>query len=146
MRSERDTAAVVTKNGGKVLGAVKVPLNNQDFSSFLLQAQRRKPRSWGLANAGGDTTNSIKQAAEFGHRQGWPEPGRTARVPHRHPRAPASDRAGADRHDTFLLGPDTSRAAHSRRACALDKGIHPTMVTAGRVLVGICITSRQSRR
>jgi len=63
---ERDTAAVVTKNGGKVLGAVKVPLNTQDFSSFLLQAQASKAKIVGLANAGGDTTNSIKQAAEFG--------------------------------------------------------------------------------
>ena len=63
---ERDTAAVVAKNNGKVLGSVKVPLNNQDFSSFLLQAQASKAKIIGLANAGGDTTNSIKQAAEFG--------------------------------------------------------------------------------
>ena len=63
---ERDTAAVVTKNGGKIVGSVKVPLNNQDFSSFLLQAQQSKAKIVGLANAGGDTTNSIKQAAEFG--------------------------------------------------------------------------------
>src|SRR5437867_8303041 len=63
---ERDTSAVVTKNGGKVLGDVKVPLNNQDFSSFLLQAQSSKAKIIGLANAGGDTTNAIKQAAEFG--------------------------------------------------------------------------------
>ena len=63
---ERDTEAVVLKNGGKVLGKVRVPLNNQDFSSFLLQAQASKAKIVGLANAGGDTTNSIKQAAEFG--------------------------------------------------------------------------------
>src|SRR3954471_10477755 len=63
---ERDTAAVVTANGGKVLGGVKHPLNNADFSSFLLQAQSSKAKIIGLANAGGDTTNSIKQAAEFG--------------------------------------------------------------------------------
>src|ERR1700731_2584731 len=63
---ERDTAAVVTANGGKVLGAVKHPLNNADFSSFLLQAQSSKAKVIGLANAGGDTINSIKQAAEFG--------------------------------------------------------------------------------
>ena len=54
------------KNGGKVLGKVRVPLNTQDFSSFLLQAQASKAKIVGLANAGGDTTNSIKQAAEFG--------------------------------------------------------------------------------
>jgi branched-chain amino acid transport system substrate-binding protein len=63
---ERDTAAVATANGGKVLGAVKHPLNTSDFSSFLLQAQSSKAKVIGLANAGGDTTNSIKQASEFG--------------------------------------------------------------------------------
>ena len=63
---ERDTSAVVTANGGKVLGGVKVPINTADFSSFLLQAQASKAKVIGLANAGGDTTNSIKQAAEFG--------------------------------------------------------------------------------
>jgi branched-chain amino acid transport system substrate-binding protein len=63
---ERDTTAVVQANGGKVLGAVNVPLNNSDFSSFLLQAQASKAKIVGLANAGGDTISSIKQAAEFG--------------------------------------------------------------------------------
>jgi branched-chain amino acid transport system substrate-binding protein len=63
---ERDTAAVVEKNGGKVLGKVRHPLNTSDFSSFLLQAQSSKAKVIGLANAGGDTINSIKQAAEFG--------------------------------------------------------------------------------
>src|SRR3569623_1741932 len=63
---ERDTAAVVTANGGKVLGAVRHPLNTSDFSSFLLQAQASKAKIIGLANAGGDTINSIKQGAEFG--------------------------------------------------------------------------------
>jgi branched-chain amino acid transport system substrate-binding protein len=63
---ERDTAAVVTANGGKVLGGVKHPINTSDFSSFLLQAQASKAKVVGLANAGGDTTNAIKQAAEFG--------------------------------------------------------------------------------
>jgi branched-chain amino acid transport system substrate-binding protein len=63
---ERDTTAVVLANGGKVLGSVSVPLNNQDFSSFLLQAQQSKAKVIGLANAGGDTINSIKQGAEFG--------------------------------------------------------------------------------
>jgi branched-chain amino acid transport system substrate-binding protein len=63
---ERDTAAVVKANGGEVLGDVKVPLNTQDFSSYLLKAQSSKAKIIGLANAGGDTINSIKQAAEFG--------------------------------------------------------------------------------
>jgi len=63
---ERDTTAVVTANGGKILGSVRHPLNSSDFSSFLLQAQASKAKIIGLANAGGDTTNSIKQASEFG--------------------------------------------------------------------------------
>jgi branched-chain amino acid transport system substrate-binding protein len=63
---ERDATAVVLANGGKVLGSVAHPLNNQDFSSFLLQAQQSKAKIIGLANAGGDTINSIKQGAEFG--------------------------------------------------------------------------------
>jgi branched-chain amino acid transport system substrate-binding protein len=63
---ERDTAAVVEKNGGKVLGKVRHPINTNDFSSFLLQAQASKAKVIGLANAGGDTINAIKQGAEFG--------------------------------------------------------------------------------
>src|SRR5690349_3568969 len=63
---ERDTMAAVEKAGGKVLGKVRHPLNTNDFSSFLLQAQSSKAKVIGLANAGGDTINSIKQAAEFG--------------------------------------------------------------------------------
>jgi len=67
---ERDTEAVVLKNGGKVLGKVRHPLNTQDFSSFLLQAQASKAKIIGLANAGGDTTNAIKGAAEFHKERG----------------------------------------------------------------------------
>jgi branched-chain amino acid transport system substrate-binding protein len=67
---ERDTTAVVEANGGKVVGHVNVPLNNQDFSSFLLQAQASKAQIIGLANAGGDTINAIKQGAEFGITKG----------------------------------------------------------------------------
>ena len=63
---ERDTTAVVVKSGGKVIGTVKHPLNSSDFSSFLLQAQASKAKIVGMANAGGDTTNTIKQASEFG--------------------------------------------------------------------------------
>jgi branched-chain amino acid transport system substrate-binding protein len=63
---ERDAADVVRANKGKVLGAVRAPLNTNDFSSFLLQAQASRAKVIGLANAGGDTQNAIKQAAEFG--------------------------------------------------------------------------------
>lgn len=63
---EQDTSTVVEANGGKVLGAVRHPLSSSDFSSYLLQAQGSGAKVIGLANAGGDTTNSIKQASEFG--------------------------------------------------------------------------------
>jgi branched-chain amino acid transport system substrate-binding protein len=67
---EKDTTNVVVRSGGKVLGAVRHPLNTSDFSSFLLQAQASKAKVIGLANAGGDTVNAIKQAAEFGIMKG----------------------------------------------------------------------------
>jgi branched-chain amino acid transport system substrate-binding protein len=63
---QADTTNVVTAAGGKVLGAVRHPLNNPDFSSYLLRAQASKAKVIGIANAGGDTTNTMKQANEFG--------------------------------------------------------------------------------
>ena len=63
---QADTTRVVEANGGKVVGSVRAPLNASDFSSFLLQAQGSKAQILGLANAGGDTINSIKAANEFG--------------------------------------------------------------------------------
>src|ERR1700723_1600214 len=70
MALERDAANVVKENGGNVLGDVRHPLNSSDFSSFLLQAQASKAKVVALANAGGDTTNALKQAAEFGLTKG----------------------------------------------------------------------------
>ena len=67
---EKDTVNVVQRSGGKVLGNVRHPLNSSDFSSYLLQAQASKAKVIGLANAGGDTVNAIKQAAEFGIMKG----------------------------------------------------------------------------
>jgi branched-chain amino acid transport system substrate-binding protein len=67
---EKDTGDLVKEKGGKVLGSVRIPLNSSDFSSFLLQAKASKAKIIGLANAGGDTINSIKQASEFGIVQG----------------------------------------------------------------------------
>lgn len=66
---ERDTAAIVTARGSRVVGSARHPLGTADFSSFLLQAQAVKPQILGLANAGTDMTNAIKQASEFGLRQ-----------------------------------------------------------------------------
>src|ERR1700748_332694 len=70
MARERDAANVVKESGGKVLGDVRAPLNTSDFSSYLLQAQASKAKVVALANAGGDTTNALKQAAEFGITKG----------------------------------------------------------------------------
>ena len=67
---ERDTSALVTKAGGKIVGTVRHPFPGQDFASFLLQAQSSGAKVIGLANAGGDFTNTMKQAAEFGIVQG----------------------------------------------------------------------------
>ncbi|MBY0250939.1 MAG: ABC transporter substrate-binding protein, partial [Methylobacterium organophilum] len=67
---QRDTSAVITKNGGKVVGSVKTPFPTSDFSSFLLQAQGSGAKVIGLANAGTDTINAIKQAGEFGITEG----------------------------------------------------------------------------
>ncbi|TXN04817.1 ABC transporter substrate-binding protein [Methylobacterium sp. WL64] len=67
---QRDTSAVITKNGGKVIGSVKTPFPTSDFSSFLLQAQGSGAKVIGLANAGTDTINAIKQAGEFGITEG----------------------------------------------------------------------------
>ena len=65
-RIEANASEEITKLGGQVLGAARVPLGASDFSSFLLQAQSAKPKVIALANAGGDLTNTLKQAAEFG--------------------------------------------------------------------------------
>ena len=128
---ERDTAAVVTKNGGKILGAVKVPLNNQDFSSFLLQAQASKAKIIGLANAGGDTTNAIKQAAEFGIVKGGQSlAGLLVFVSDIHALG-LQTAQGLILTNTFYWDMNDSTRAFAKRFAPLNKGIHPTMVHAG---------------
>jgi len=67
---EAEATNYIEKHGGKVLGSSKHPLGTSDFASFLLQAQNSKAKVIGLANAGGDTINAVKQAAEFGIQQG----------------------------------------------------------------------------
>ena len=95
---------VVTAGGGKVVGAVRVPLATSDFSSFLLQAQNSGAQVLGLANAGGDTINSLKAAARVRHHQ-YDEAGRAARLHQRHPRHRPQDRAGPLSDDRLVLGP-----------------------------------------
>ena len=128
---ERDTAAVVTKNGGKVVGSVKVPLNTQDFSSYLLQAQSSKAKIIGLANAGGDTTNSIKQAAEFGIvKAGQSLAGLLVFITDIHALG-LNTAQGLTFTETFYWDMNDQTRAFSKRFVPQDKGIHPTMVHAG---------------
>jgi len=128
---ERDTEAVVLKNGGKVLGKVRAPLNTQDFSSFLLQAQASKAKIIGLANAGGDTTNSIKQAAEFGIVKGGQNlAGLLVFLTDIHSLGLPTAQ-GLIVTNTFYWDQNDQSRAFAKRFSALDKGIYPTMVHAG---------------
>jgi branched-chain amino acid transport system substrate-binding protein len=128
---ERDTEAVVLKNGGKVLGKVRAPINTQDFSSFLLQAQASKAKIIGLANAGGDTTNSIKQAAEFGIVKGGQNlAGLLVFLTDIHALGLPTAQ-GLIVTNTFYWDMNDQTRAFAKRFAAADKGIHPTMVHAG---------------
>ena len=128
---ERDTEAVVLKNGGKVLGKVRAPLNTQDFSSFLLQAQASKAKIIGLANAGGDTTNSIKQAAEFGIVKGGQSlAGLLVFLTDIHALGLPTAQ-GLIITNTFYWDQNDASRAFAKRFAASNKGIHPTMVHAG---------------
>ena len=128
---ERDTTAAVNKAGGKVLGGVRAPINNQDFSSFLLQAQSSKAKVIGLANAGGDTTNSIKQAAEFGIVKGGQSlAGLLVFLTDIHALG-LNNAQGLIFTETFYWDMNDQTRAFSNRFAPQDKGIHPTMVHAG---------------
>src|SRR5881392_2316690 len=128
---ERDTEAVVLKNGGKVLGKVRHPLNTSDFSSFLLQAQASKAKIVGLANAGGDTTNSIKQAAEFGIVKGGQNlAGLLVFLTDVHALGLPTAQ-GLILTNTFYWDQNDQSRAFAKRFAERDKGIHPTMVHAG---------------
>ncbi len=128
---ERDTTAAVEKAGGKSLGDVKVPINTQDFSSFLLQAQASKAKVVGLANAGGDFTNSVKQAAEFGIvKAGQQLAGLLVFITDVHALGLPTAQ-GLTFTTTFYWDMNDGTRAFAKRFAALDKGIHPTMVHAG---------------
>ena len=128
---EADTAAVVNKLGGKVLGTVRHPLNSNDFSSFLLQAQASKAKIVGLANAGGDTVNSIKQAAEFGIvRGGQNLAGLLVFLTDVHALG-LETAQGLIMTEAFYWDQDEASRAFAKRFAAANKGIHPTMVHAG---------------
>ncbi len=128
---ERDTEAVVIKTGGKVLGKVRHPLNTQDFSSFLLQAQASKAKVIGLANAGGDTTNAIKQAAEFGIVKGGQNlAGLLVFVTDVHSLG-LQTAQGLILTETFYWDRDDAGRAFAKRFSEKNRGIHPTMIHAG---------------
>src|SRR5580765_2154761 len=128
---ERDTEAVVLKNGGKVLGKVRHPLNTSDFSSFLLQAQASKAKIIGLANAGGDTTNAIKQAAEFGIVKGGQNlAGLLVFLTDVH--ALGLDKAqGLIMTETFYWDTNDRTRAFAKKFAERNRQIHPTMIHAG---------------
>jgi len=128
---ERDTEAVVTANGGRVVGKVRTPFPTQDFSSFLLQAQASKAKIIGLANAGGDTTNSIKQAAEFGIVKGGQNlAGLLVFLPDVHALG-LNTAQGLMLTETFYWDLNENTRTWSRRFAAANGNKYPSMVHAG---------------
>jgi branched-chain amino acid transport system substrate-binding protein len=129
---ERDTTAVVTANGGKSVGGVKHPINTADFSSFLLQAQASKAKVIGLANAGGDTTNSIKQAAEFGIVQGGQKIAALLLFINDVHSLGLKTAQGLSFTESFYWDMNDATRAWSKRFAALaNKGSMPSMTQAG---------------
>src|SRR5207237_6700293 len=128
---ERDTEAVVVKNGGKVLGKVRHPFPTADFSSFLLQAQASKAKIIGLANAGADTINAIKQGAEFGIVKGGQQfAGLLVFITDVH--ALGLDKAqGLLLTESFYWDLNPQTRSFSQRFAKLHKGAMPTMAQAG---------------
>src|SRR6516165_5873555 len=128
---ERDTAALVEKNGGKVLGKVRHPFPGQDFSSFLLQAQQSKAKIIGLANAGSDTTNAIKQAAEFGIVQGGQRlAGLLAFITDVHALG-LQTAQGLIMTEAWYWDLNDANREFAKKFAPQDKGVHPTMIHAG---------------
>jgi branched-chain amino acid transport system substrate-binding protein len=128
---ERDVGAVVKKAGGTVVGGVKHPINSSDFSSYLLQAQASKAQVIGLANAGGDTINSIKQASEFGIVKGGQKlAGLLVFVSDVH--SLGLERAqGLSLTEAFYWDLNDQTRAFSKRFAAKNNGKMPTSVQAG---------------
>jgi branched-chain amino acid transport system substrate-binding protein len=128
---ERDTAAVVEKNGGKVVGKVRHPFPGQDFSSFLLQAQTSKAKIIGLANAGADTINSIKQAAEFGIVQGGQNlAALLAFITDVHALS-LKTAQGLIMTEAWYWDLNDNNREFAKKFAPQFKGVHPTMVHAG---------------
>jgi branched-chain amino acid transport system substrate-binding protein len=128
---ERDVTAVVTANDGKVVGGVRHPINTSDFSSFLLQAQSSKAQIIGLANAGGDTINSIKQGAEFGLLAGGQKlAGLLVFISDIHTIG-LKQAQGLNLTEAFYWDLNDNTRAWSKRWSAKMNGRMPTMIQAG---------------
>jgi branched-chain amino acid transport system substrate-binding protein len=128
---ERDTEAAVVKGGGKVLGKVRHPFPGQDFSSFLLQAQASKAKVIALANAGGDTINSIKQASEFGITKGGQNlAGMLMFITDVHALG-LNTAQGLIFTETFYWDLNDQTRAFAKRFAAANGGKYPSMVQAG---------------
>ncbi|MFZ5691938.1 MAG: ABC transporter substrate-binding protein [Pseudomonadota bacterium] len=128
---ERDTAAVVEKNGGKVVGKVRHPFPGQDFSSFLLQAQTSKAKIIGLANAGADTINAIKQASEFGITQGGQNlAALLAFITDVHALG-LKTAQGLIMTEAWYWDLNDNNREFTKKFAPQFKGLHPTMVHAG---------------
>jgi branched-chain amino acid transport system substrate-binding protein len=128
---ERDTEAAVLKAGGKVLGKVRHPFPGNDFSSFLLQAQSSKAKVIALANAGGDTINSIKQASEFGITKGGQSlAGMLMFITDVHALG-LNTAQGLIFTETFYWDLNDQTRAWSKRFAAANGGKYPSMVQAG---------------
>jgi branched-chain amino acid transport system substrate-binding protein len=128
---ERDTAATVEANGGKVLGKIRHPLNTSDFSSYLLQAQASKAKVIGLANAGGDTINSIKQGAEFGIvKSGQNFAGLLVFISDVHALGLASAQ-GLVLTESWYWDMNDANRAFAKKFAPANKDKYPTMVQAG---------------
>ena len=128
---ERDTEAAVVKGGGKVLGKVRHPFPGNDFSSFLLQAQASKAKVIALANAGGDTINSIKQASEFGiTKAGQNLAGMLVFITDVHALG-LNTAQGLIFTETFYWDLNDQTRAWTKRFAAANGGKYPSMVQAG---------------
>lgn len=128
---ERDTTAAVVKAGGKVLGGVRHPFPGTDFSSFLLQAQASKAKVIGLANAGGDTINSIKQASEFGiTKSGQNLAGMLVFITDVHALGLPTAQ-GLIFTESFYWDLNDQTRAWTKRFAAANNGKYPSMVQAG---------------
>jgi branched-chain amino acid transport system substrate-binding protein len=128
---ERDTAAVVETNGGKVVGKVRHPFPATDFSSFLLQAQASRAKIIGLANAGADTINAIKQASEFGiTRAGQNLAGLLVFITDVHAIGLPTAQ-GLIMTEAWYWDLNDANRDFAKKFAPQFKGVHPTMVHAG---------------